>query len=107
MAHSNSHGEIQNPGSFHVSSAVMGLFALLAVIGVATFAFGLKSDPERAWAAYVHNHYFFMCLGLGGAFFAAIQWLTGAMWSAPVRRLSEAFTAYLPVALVTVVVLYF
>jgi hypothetical protein len=44
---------------------------------------------------------------LGGAFFAAIQWLTGAMWSAPIRRLSESFTAYLPFVLISMVVLYF
>ncbi|MGZ3697524.1 MAG: molybdopterin oxidoreductase [Bdellovibrionota bacterium] len=107
MTDSHSVGEIRNPGTFQVSSGLMGLFAAMVLVGIGAFAFGLKSDPERAWAAYIHNHYFFMCLGLGGTFFAAIQWLTGAMWSAPVRRLSEAFTAYLPVALVTVAVLYF
>jgi hypothetical protein len=106
MAHAE-HATIPNPGSYEVSSGAKTGFAALAAIGVATFIFGLMTDPHRAWAAFVHEHFYFMCLGLGGAFFAAIQWLTGAMWSAPIRRLSEAFTAYLPFALVTVIVLYF
>jgi hypothetical protein len=40
-------------------------------------------------------------LALGGLFFAAIQWLTGAMWSAPLRRVAESFTSYLPVVALT------
>jgi hypothetical protein len=98
---------IRNPGTYEVSSGARTAFLVLAVIGVLTFVFGLMSDPARAWAAFLHNHFYFLSLGLGGAFFAAIQWLTGAMWSASVRRLSEALTAYLPVALVTAVILYF
>lgn len=98
---------IKNPGTFQVSSSVNILLAIMAVLGVATFVLGLKADPSRAWASFVLNHFYFMCLGLGGLFFASIQWLTGAMWSAPIRRLSEAFTSYLPVVLVTFVILYF
>src|ERR1019366_200923 len=83
------------------------LFGVLVAVGVAAFAFGLSSEPDRAWASFLQNNFFFTSLAVGGMFFAAIQWLTGAMWSAPVRRLSEAFTAYLPFALVAVVLLYF
>lgn len=104
---SANNAKIQNPGTYEFSSGAKTLFLVLAAIGVAAFAFGLSTDPDRAWAAFVQNHFYFMSLGLGGAFFAAIQWLTGAMWSAPVRRVSEAFTAYLPFALVAVVILYF
>ena len=99
--------KIQNPGTFQVPSAVKAAFLVLAAIGVATFAFGLSSDPTRAWASFIQNHFYFMCLGVGGVFFASIQWLTGAMWSAPVRRVSESFTAYLPFALITMAILYF
>jgi hypothetical protein len=99
--------KIQNPGTYSFPGGLNALFGVLVVIGVAAFAFGLATDPQRAWASFILNHYYFMCLALGGAFFAAIQWLTGAMWSAPVRRMSEAFTSYLPVALLTVFILYF
>jgi hypothetical protein len=74
---------------------------------VVTFFAGLKVSPDRMWASFVHNHFYFMSLGLGGLFFAALQWLTGAMWSAPIRRLSESFTAYLPIVAFSFCVLYF
>ena len=106
MAHEAS-VEIRNPGTFEISGAVKGGFGVCTVVGFAVFALGLSSDPARAWASFLHNHFFFMSLALGGLFFAAIQWLTSAMWSAPVRRIAESFTAYLPVALITTAVLYF
>jgi len=98
---------IKNPGTYQVSKGTLALFAVMAALGAGTFVLSLQSDPSRAWASFVLNHFYFMCLALGGAFFAAIQWLTGAMWSAPVRRLSEAFTSYLPVVLITFAILYF
>jgi hypothetical protein len=48
-----------------------------------------------------------MSLALGGLFFAAIQFLTGAMWSAPIRRVAESFTSYLPIVVVSFCVLAF
>jgi hypothetical protein len=83
------------------------LYAFFVVLGAGAFIAGLSVDPTRAWASFVWNHFYFMSLAIGGLFIAAIQWLTGAMWSAPIRRVSESFTAYLPIALVGAVVLYF
>lgn len=105
MGHASAaHAEIRNPGVLTTAGALQGLFAVLTVIGFAIFALSLKSGGDtaaRAWASFVHNHFFFMSLAIGGIFFAAIQWLTGAMWSAPVRRIAESFTAYLPVVFIT------
>lgn len=108
MAHSTTHHEtVRNPGPFETPAALKTTLMVLAVIGLALFAGGLASDSRRAWFSFVQNHFYFMSLALGGAFFAAIQWLTGAMWSAPIRRITEAYTAYIPVAIVTFIVLYF
>jgi len=98
---------IKNPGTFEASNGTKTLLVVFAAVGVVTFALGLKADPNRTWATFVMNHFYFMSLALGGVFFAAIQWITGAMWSAPVRRLSEAFTSYLPFVFVTFAILYF
>src|SRR4051812_26870237 len=98
---------IKNPGTFEISNGLRNLLICFVGIGVATFAGGLKFDPVRTWVSFVHNHFYFLSLGLGGLFFAAIQWLTGAMWSAPIRRMSESFTSYLPFVLVTFAILYF
>lgn len=101
MAHAADTKAIRNPGPFQIPSGIQTLLVAFAVIGIAAFAGGLAVDSKRAWASFIQNHFYFMSLAIGGLFFAALQWLTGAMWSAPVRRISEAFTAYLPVALVT------
>ena len=106
IEHASTH-KLPNPGTYEVSGGAKAAFGVMAIIGALAFAFGLSNDPDRAWAAFLHNHFYFMSLGLGGAFFAAIQWLTGSMWSAPVRRLSESFTAYLPFAFVSAAILYF
>lgn len=99
--------KLTNPGPLQASGGVRGLFLACIVLGVALFAVGLSVDARRTWASFVLNHFFFLSLGLGGIFFAAIQWLTGSMWSAPVRRVSESFTAYLPAAMVFFGILYF
>lgn len=98
---------LRNPGPLKIGRKLNTILLALAVVGFVLFGLGLMTQPTRAWASFVTNHFFFMSLAIGGLFFAAIQWLTGAMWSAPVRRVSESFTAYLPVALVTFVILYF
>ena len=106
MQHSHSM-EVRNPGTFALPGGLRTLFTVFAVIGIAAFAGGLAVDAKRAWFTFLHNHFYFLSLALGGAFFASVQFLTGAMWSAPVRRLAESFTAYLPVGVVTFAVLYF
>ncbi len=105
MVHSSSKVQIQNPGSFVLPARLQALLVAFLACGVAAFAWGLSKDPARMYISFLHNHFYFMSLSLGGAFFAAIQWVTGAMWSAPVRRLSEAFTAYLPWVLITFLIL--
>lgn len=98
---------IKNPGTFEISVGLRFLLTAFVAIGILTFAVGLNLSPDRTWASFVLNHFYFMSLALGGIFFASLQWLTGAMWSAPIRRLSESFAAYLPVVLVTFIVLCF
>lgn len=100
-------GEIKDPGRFQIPSGLKSILLIFAVVGVVVFVMGLLTDPTRAWSSFIINHFYFMSLCLGGLFFAAIQWLTGAMWSAPIRRICESFTAYLPIVLITLVILFF
>lgn len=102
------HGEIKNPGPFEVSWSTRLLLMIFLGLGVLTAAAALMSGKkDHFWSSFVINNFYFMCLGLGGLFFAGIQWATNAMWSAPVRRLSESFTAYLPFAVITFAILAF
>ncbi len=98
---------VKNPGHVEVSAGLKMFFYFLAGVGAAAFLYALKTDPARAWSSYLTGHFYFLSLAVGGLFFVAVQFATGAMWSAPIRRIAESFTAYLPIALVTGAILYF
>lgn len=98
MAHGNE--SVRNPGPLKVDSSTTMIFTVLAVVGLGGLAAGIMANAERGWTSLLLNHFFFMSLCLGGLFIAAIQYATSAMWSAPVRRLAESFSAYLPVVLI-------
>ena len=104
------HGEAQavrNPGPFAVPTPLKTLFLVLMVLGFACFGGGLMIEKKRAWFSFLQAHFYFLSLGLGGLFLASLQWLTGSLWSAPVRRIFEAFTSFLPFTALTFVILYF
>ncbi len=104
--HAQVHAELKNPGMYKKTSGIQLLMWGMVAVGLASTALLFSKDAPRGWSIFVMNHFYFMSLALGGLIFAAIQWLTGAMWSAPVRRISESFVAYLPFALVTTIILF-
>ena len=62
---------------------------------------------ERLWHSYLLSYVYFVLLSLGGLFFISIHYVCKAGWSVNIRRLSEALTAYLPMAfLLTLPLLY-
>jgi hypothetical protein len=77
--------------------ASLGGLALVA-IGAVTTAGGLFADPARAWLNFLVDGFAFLSLGVGALFFISTQRLAGARWSAPLRRIAEAFMLTLPVA---------
>jgi hypothetical protein len=86
---------------------VRALLGLLMAIGLVTFASEVKSDPTQAYAAFLINYFVFLGFPLGGLLFVSIHYLTGSIWSVTVRRVAESFTAYLPVAFLTFLVIAF
>lgn len=108
MGHSHTETQvIQNPGKLNVSMAMTGIFSVLALLGMGTFITTVGSDPVRAWTSFLRGHFFFMQVSVAALFFVAITWITISMWSAPFRRIAESFTAYLPVALLSTIILIF
>ena len=83
-----------------VSSQTKLINGVLVLIGAVSFAVLLKQDSQRAWTAYLTSFFFFINLALGGLFFASVQHVAKAGWSTTVRRVAEALSAFLPVALV-------
>lgn len=98
LAHA-SPGEKLRAAPLAVSTGVRAVFVFLIVIGIVTFALEVNSDPTRAYAAWLHNYWVFLGLGLAGTFFSAIHYLVGATWSVAVRRIADAFSSFVPIAL--------
>jgi hypothetical protein len=88
-----------------VPLGIRALFGILVLIGAVTFLIEKGPDPTGTYAAFLVGFWFFMALGLAGTFFTALHYLVGATWSVVVRRVAEAFTSYLPVSLVLLLVL--
>ncbi len=70
----------------------------LALLGGVALLLGLFLSPQRAWANVLLLGYYLTSLGLGGLLIVALHYVTGARWSAPMRRVPEAMAALLPVA---------
>jgi hypothetical protein len=82
------------------------MFAFIG-IGIISLAAGFILDPDRAWANYLLNNYYFVSLAIGAAFFGAIQYISQSGWSAAFKRIPEAMASYIPVASVLFLILYF
>ncbi len=80
---------------------------VLAAIGVLAFVVGLFVAPDRAWRAYHFNWLYFTSLSSAGVMFVAVQRITTARWSRPIIRFMEGYVAFLPVALLLLLVSVF
>ena len=89
-----------------LTSGVRRALAALALAGAGAFLHGLLlGDALRAWQALLVNTLFFWGLALAGVVLAALLQLTQARWSRPLTRALESTAAFLPVALLLVLVL--
>jgi hypothetical protein len=76
--------------------ASLGLFGLAVLAAVV----GIVYSPERAWSNLLLCQVYMLCLALAGALFISIQHVSGASWSAALRRVPEAMMSVLPAAAV-------
>ncbi len=79
----------------------------LIAIGVITFIAGFILNPERTWANYLLNNFYFISLAIGASFFISLQYISQSGWSAAFKRIPEAMAAYIPFAAVFFVLLIF
>lgn len=73
---------------------------VLLAAGVITFVAGLFVSPDRVWRAFHADWLFFATLSSAGVTFVAVQRITTARWSREIIRFMEGYVAFLPVALV-------
>jgi hypothetical protein len=69
----------------------------LAVVGGAATLLGLLLAPRETWANVLAASYGLLGMGLGGAVFMALLYVTAAGWGVALRRVPEALVALLPV----------
>lgn len=101
------HEEIYKRGAAAPSGAMVGVGAVLAVLGMGLFAFlAGGDDPGRAWRIFHVDFVFFTGIAMGAVIFAAIQKVVRGKWAGPIIRLAEAAVAFLPVALVLFLLLF-
>jgi hypothetical protein len=72
------------------------VLVVVCVAGVASFAYGLATEPVRAWSGFLVAAFYFLTIALGAAVFLAAMSVSNAAWSSVLKRVPEALTAYLP-----------
>jgi hypothetical protein len=104
MAHSHptSHAA---PGKFTASKCAKTFYTVAIFLGVLLLALGFFKDQTRTWYAFLTAFFYFICLGLGGLFFTALQHVVKAGWSVNIRRVAESMTSVLPIAAIAGLVL--
>lgn len=85
---------------------------LLIVLGACFFiSLGIilitKPGASRIWANVLLNNQYFLGLSLGAGFFLAIHRLALSGWHTLIQRIPDAMTAFLPVAFILMLLIYF
>ena len=93
--------QLKLSGTFKI---IMGVFI---AVGLSALVAGFVIDPQRTWANYLLNNYYFLMIALGAAFFVALQYISQAGWSAGFKRGGEAMSGYIPVAAVFFLLIIF
>jgi preprotein translocase subunit YajC len=55
-------------------------------------------EPRHAAFAHLVSFLFLTSIGIGALFYVALEYLTGAVWSVPMRRVNEFLAALIPLA---------
>ena len=82
-----------------ISKIGMGLLAIGIVLGVAAFFV----DDSRAVFNYLIAFTFMISIGVGALFLIALEYIVGADWSVPIRRVVEFFAATIPLLALLVI----
>lgn len=79
----------------------------LVVIGLAAAIYGVNSSPQQAWPHLLLDVFYLVSLGVAGLFVLATQRVTGARWSAALRRIPESVMLLLPIGSILMLALLF
>jgi hypothetical protein len=82
-----------------ISKIGMTLLAVGVILGVAAFFI----DHSRAVYNYLVAFTFMISIGVGALFLIALEYIVGADWSVPIRRVVEFFAATIPLLAILVI----
>ena len=86
-----------------VGKVGFGLLGVGAVLMILAFAV----DTQRAFFDYLWMYMFLVSIGVGSLALVALEYLVGATWSTPFRRVAEFLASLVPVLIVLVIPLLF
>jgi hypothetical protein len=73
---------------------------VLLSIGIIFGIIGFMIDSERAAFSYLPAFMFLLSISVGSLFWVALEYLAGADWSVPFRRVAEFLSAIIPLLIV-------
>jgi hypothetical protein len=82
------------------------LGVILFIVGTALTLLAFFIDQERTIFNYLVTYMMIVSIGLGSLFLIALEYVAGADWSTPIRRIPEFFAGLLPVLLILVIPLF-
>lgn len=88
-------------------SSLSRLGIALLLIGIVLGVTAFFVDSTRASFNYVISYTFIISIAVGAFFLVALEYVVGAVWSVPFRRVSELFAGILPFLLILVIPLLF
>lgn len=99
---------VSSKGPQQLSGRMKGIFLTMIVVGLLAFVGALFGLPQKrvAWIAFLHNLYYFTGLSAGGLVIAAIIHVARSFWGRPIKRYAEAMSAFLPITLLGILVLW-
>jgi hypothetical protein len=80
------------------SRAASMIAGAMFLIGLVAFVIRLGQDADSAWISYVTNWLFFTSISIGGVLVGIVTWITKAKWNWSMRRINQAFAAFLPIS---------
>lgn len=80
---------------------------ILLGIGLLLLILSFITDGTRAFFNYLWIYMFLLSIGVGSLALVALEYLAGATWSTPFRRISENLASVIPLLVVLVVPLLF
>src|SRR6266700_8323385 len=93
--------------TFDISSRTRFFAMFLVALGAVVAIYGVYAAPERTWPNLLLDGFYIPTLGVSAMFFLTTQRVTGARWSASLRRVPEAFMPIVPVASLLILALFF